>query len=92
MSAYPADEPDVIDLGSRHFMRPYHDLVVRDEPPGTPVLARDDTPVKGLLVWHDCKAQQSSWHIVLPPVEVIECPIAGCGDRGRIVAGKWEAC
>lgn len=90
---YPAEEPDVIDLGSRHFLRPLHQLDRRPEdgPPPNPVRAHGGSPVIGLLLWHDCRGQESSWHIVLPGSEIIECPIAGCGDRGRIRDGKWMA-
>lgn len=91
---YPEGEPDVVAVGARHFLRPLHQLERRDVdgPPPNPVLAHGGSPVVGLLLWHDCRAQESSWHIIRPAAEadVIECPIAGCGDRGRIRNAQWE--
>lgn len=88
---YPAGAQDVVDLGSRHFLRAHHDLVRQREPEGTPVLAGPDTPVIGLQIWHDCRAAESSWHLVFPAEsEIIACPIAGCGDKGRIRSGRWR--
>lgn len=93
LGARSDEDPGIIDLGSRHFLRPHHFLERRPEdgPPPTPVLAHGGSPVVGLLLWHDCKAQESSWHMVFPAedADVIECPIAGCGDRGRIRDGRW---
>jgi hypothetical protein len=87
MAKYPAGEPDVIDLGSRHFMRAHHELIRTREPEGTPVLAGPDTPVIALMFWHDC-TESSSWQMVFPAdSDVVECPI--CGDRGRIRNGRW---
>lgn len=91
MDAYPANLPDVVDLGGRHFLRAHHHLVRGDEPLGTPVLANADTEVIGVMWWHDCRAEESRWLLQPLPAEVLVCPFAGCGERGQVVAGQWVA-
>jgi hypothetical protein len=82
---------DIVDLGSGHFLRPIHELVRRDEPIGTPINARPDSPVVGFVVWHDCATEaDSSWRSVYlsdNPALVLECGI--CGDHGSIAGAEW---
>lgn len=81
----------VIDLGSGHFLRPIHELLRRDEPVGTPIRPRPESPVTGFMLWHDCATEpDSSWRPVFvtdSPANVIVCGI--CGDRGSVVNWEW---
>ena len=89
---YPQDEPDAIDIGSRHYLLPLH------APGGRP---------SAWLWWHDCPKQEHvswSWfgtmedgrasgHTIQQsePLTIggsLLCP-QGCGDHGFIRDGRW---
>lgn len=74
------DPKGTIELGAGYFLRPIHELRRTDEPIGSPVRPKGNSPVVGFAWWHDCAASEPSWRAVMLPCDgVLACPL--CGAR-----------